>query len=30
VMQAIIHLVSHDHHGVVAGGAISQKPVTGT
>jgi hypothetical protein len=30
MMQAVIHLVSHDHHGVRAGPDISQKPVTGT
>jgi hypothetical protein len=30
IMQAIVHLVSHDHHGVRAGSEISQKPVTGT
>jgi hypothetical protein len=29
-VQAIIHLISHDHHGVRAGLDISQKPVTGT
>jgi hypothetical protein len=30
MMAAVIHLVSHDHHGVQSGPSISQKPVTGT
>jgi hypothetical protein len=30
MMQAVVHLISHDHHGVRAGLEISQKPVTGT
>ena len=27
---AIIHLISHDHHGVEPGSGISQRPVPGT
>jgi hypothetical protein len=30
MLGAIVHLLSHDHHGVRAGIEISQRPVTGT